>query len=132
MYEWNPVKTSIHSITLLLEHLTNPPFPCSLTVVGFVSSRFSTAALSRNFRADANSGCIILTTCSLYVWVKSSENVHPQYHSTARLPGGGGRYICIEAADNTFRNRNINVSTQLGKKTRNLLTSFFNSGSSRV
>ncbi len=47
-------------------------------------------------------------------------------------PGGGGGwgwegreggYICVDAADNTFRNRNINV-TQLGKKARNLLNVF--------
>lgn len=64
-----------------------------------------------------------LTTCRLYVWVKSSEIVNLQFHTTARWSGGRG-YICVEAADNTFRNRNINVSTELGKKTRNLLNVF--------
>jgi hypothetical protein len=93
-------------------------------VVCFVSPRFSTVALSRKFSADRNSCCMILTTCRLYVWVKSSEIVNQQYHTTARSPGGGEwGYICVEAADNTFRNRNINV-TQLGKKARNLLNVF--------
>jgi hypothetical protein len=36
---------------------------CCAPVVCFVSPRFSTVALSRNFRADRDSCCMILTTC---------------------------------------------------------------------
>jgi len=41
--------------------------PCCAPVVCFVSPRLSTVALSRNFRADRDSCCMILTACRLYV-----------------------------------------------------------------